>query len=334
MPWNGSGIFNLVFNWPTDAANSIPISSTRMQTQEQDIATGLQNCLTLDGQTVPVADIGWGGFELKNLKNPTAAQSAATRAYVDATALSYATGLFQTFSPACTFASANSFTTPGNQTANFIPGRRLKIVHNTGGTTSYATVTSSVFAASTTVTVLVDNAVALVSTITAVSIGIDQGSPDADPRRSFVFFASTVNQPATFSSYTPFTGTKGTYCDPLGEFTAGTGIFVPLRSGIYRCSLNGSVLRAGATVAAGYQIHIGFAASNGGVMVGPGYVTDVQVLLPLATFTLVGFGGSFVVPLVAGFSYRFWTGNDAGQTYTGGPMTVSLVAGIEALYYN
>ncbi len=51
MGWNGTGTFNLTYTWPNDAANGIPITDTRMQTQEQDMAgNGFGNCITRDGQ--------------------------------------------------------------------------------------------------------------------------------------------------------------------------------------------------------------------------------------------------------------------------------------------
>lgn len=64
MPFNGNGVFNLVFNWQTDAANQVNISSLRMMTQEQDIANGLSNCVTRDGQGLPTANLPMNGFKI------------------------------------------------------------------------------------------------------------------------------------------------------------------------------------------------------------------------------------------------------------------------------
>ena len=78
MPFNGSGTFNLVYDWPNDAANGIKILAQRMQDQEQDMATnGFGNCITRDGQGVPTADISWGTHKITNLANGSATTDAA-----------------------------------------------------------------------------------------------------------------------------------------------------------------------------------------------------------------------------------------------------------------
>ncbi|UIY60084.1 hypothetical protein [Burkholderia cepacia] len=83
MPFNGSGVFSLSYNWQTDAANGLYISSARMQAQEQDIANGLSLCVTRDGQGVPVANLPMGNFRLINLGDPINPQDSATKSYVD-----------------------------------------------------------------------------------------------------------------------------------------------------------------------------------------------------------------------------------------------------------
>lgn len=67
MGYNGSGTFNLEYNWQQDAANGLDISSSRMQSQEQDIANGLSNAITRDGQSPALANLPMGGKILKNL---------------------------------------------------------------------------------------------------------------------------------------------------------------------------------------------------------------------------------------------------------------------------
>ncbi|UUX38890.1 hypothetical protein NTJ56_08825 [Burkholderia contaminans] len=78
MPFNGSGAFNLLYNWQQDAAQGLNISSSRMQNQDQDIAGGLSICLTKDGQQTPSANLPMGGFHLTNLGNATAQGNATT----------------------------------------------------------------------------------------------------------------------------------------------------------------------------------------------------------------------------------------------------------------
>lgn len=84
MGFNGAGTFNLKYNWQNDALNGLNISSFRMEDQEQDIANGLSNCLTRDGQSVPTANIPMGNFRLINLGTPVAPTDATTMAWVQA----------------------------------------------------------------------------------------------------------------------------------------------------------------------------------------------------------------------------------------------------------
>lgn len=67
MPYNGSGIFTKIYSWISDATNGIPISSSRMDSQDNDFASGLSNCITRDGQGGPSAAISWNGQNLTNV---------------------------------------------------------------------------------------------------------------------------------------------------------------------------------------------------------------------------------------------------------------------------
>lgn len=69
MPYNGSGTFNLIYNWQNDAAQGLNISSSRMQGQDTDMAAGLSLCLTKDGQQVPTGNLPMGGFRHTNVAN-------------------------------------------------------------------------------------------------------------------------------------------------------------------------------------------------------------------------------------------------------------------------
>jgi hypothetical protein len=72
LPYNGAGQFSLVYNWQTDAANGLNISSSRMEGQDADIAAGLSICLTKDGQQQAAANLPMGGFTLTNIANAIA----------------------------------------------------------------------------------------------------------------------------------------------------------------------------------------------------------------------------------------------------------------------
>ncbi|GAA0696422.1 hypothetical protein ISN75_06885 [Dyella marensis] len=88
MPFNGSGVFVRNYSWTQDATNSIPISATRMDADTNDIASGLTNCITRDGQGGAGANIPMGGYKLTNCAN-----AALTNEYVT---LGQANGLYQT----------------------------------------------------------------------------------------------------------------------------------------------------------------------------------------------------------------------------------------------
>lgn len=69
MSFNGSGQFNLLYNWQNDAAQGLDISSSRMQGQDADIAAGLSLCITKDGQQTAAANLPMGGFRHTNVAN-------------------------------------------------------------------------------------------------------------------------------------------------------------------------------------------------------------------------------------------------------------------------
>jgi len=78
VPYNGSGVFNRVYSWVTDAANGIDVSSSRTDTDTDDIAAGLSNCVTRDGQSPATANIPLGGFKLTGVAPGIAATDGAT----------------------------------------------------------------------------------------------------------------------------------------------------------------------------------------------------------------------------------------------------------------
>lgn len=77
MPFNGSGTFNRIYSWVTDAANGIDVSSTRTDNDTNDIASGLSNCICKDGQTTITANIPFSSFKITSLGLGTASTDAA-----------------------------------------------------------------------------------------------------------------------------------------------------------------------------------------------------------------------------------------------------------------
>jgi len=67
MAFNGTGTFVRLYNWVTDKTNSVPITASRMDAEEDGFATGLSNCITKDGQTTVTANIPMNSFKFTGL---------------------------------------------------------------------------------------------------------------------------------------------------------------------------------------------------------------------------------------------------------------------------
>lgn len=74
MPRDGAGNFNLVSGNPV-VTNTV-ISSTTQNNTMSDVASGLTQSLSRDGQTTPTADLTMGNFKLRNLANAIARTDA------------------------------------------------------------------------------------------------------------------------------------------------------------------------------------------------------------------------------------------------------------------
>lgn len=83
MPFNGTGTFTTTYSWAADATAAIPITASRVDTQDQDIANGLSNCMTRDGQGKPSTDISFNNYKLTNLGAPTLGGDAVNKTYAD-----------------------------------------------------------------------------------------------------------------------------------------------------------------------------------------------------------------------------------------------------------
>jgi microcystin-dependent protein len=63
--FNGSGTFVRTFNWVTDKSNSVKVTASRMDTEDDGFATGLSNTITKDGQQTTTAAIPFAGGAVK-----------------------------------------------------------------------------------------------------------------------------------------------------------------------------------------------------------------------------------------------------------------------------
>jgi len=147
MPWNGSGTFNRIYSWVADKNAGLDISSSRMDTDTDDIVnSGLDNCLTRDGQGQATANLPMAGFKHTGTAAATARTDYSQYGQVQDGVVNWvvATGtadaLIATLVPTVTIlndgqlvfvraASANATTTPTLQ-VNGTPART--IVKGTG----------------------------------------------------------------------------------------------------------------------------------------------------------------------------------------------------------
>jgi len=72
MGWNGSGVFSKTYSWVADAANGIKILASRHDTNDTDFVSGINNCITKDGQNSATADLPMGGNNHTNVGVATA----------------------------------------------------------------------------------------------------------------------------------------------------------------------------------------------------------------------------------------------------------------------
>lgn len=84
MGWDGSGNYNRVLNWSDDSDAAIKIKSDRHDTNDDDMAQALSNCLTKDGQSQPISDLPMNNHRLLQVADPVDQTDAVNKKYVDA----------------------------------------------------------------------------------------------------------------------------------------------------------------------------------------------------------------------------------------------------------
>jgi len=80
MAWSGGTYTkgnNVSGGWVGDASVGIGIEAGRHDTQDNDFATGINTCLTKDGQNAATADLPMGGFKHTNVATATARNNYA-----------------------------------------------------------------------------------------------------------------------------------------------------------------------------------------------------------------------------------------------------------------
>jgi hypothetical protein len=79
-----SGLFSLLYNWNTDKTNGVKITASRMQAQDEDIASGLSKAILKDGTQTITANIPFNTFKITGLGDASAAKDAMNRDASDA----------------------------------------------------------------------------------------------------------------------------------------------------------------------------------------------------------------------------------------------------------
>jgi hypothetical protein len=77
MPFNGSGTFTRLRRWVNDAAASVPIRPDYHDDEDDNLAQGLSQCITKDGQTTVTANLPMATYRHTNVGAATAVNQYA-----------------------------------------------------------------------------------------------------------------------------------------------------------------------------------------------------------------------------------------------------------------
>lgn len=80
--WSG-GIFTRARNWAQDKLNSINPQASLFDQEDDNFATGLNNCVTKDGLNKPSTTMDWNSQRLTALADATGATDAVNRGFGD-----------------------------------------------------------------------------------------------------------------------------------------------------------------------------------------------------------------------------------------------------------
>lgn len=166
MPgFDGNGNFSFTYNWVNDAANGIPITASRMDTQFNDAALGFDDCITRDGQSTttalipfsmglttdtvsPYTSLGPVAFSAGQIGFPSTQNPSASANVLD----DYEEG---TWTPVLNFGGVTTGITYATQSASYTKiGNRVcfelsMILTSKGAATGAATITGLPFTAGT-----------------------------------------------------------------------------------------------------------------------------------------------------------------------------------------
>ncbi len=84
MAFNGAGVFNRLYNYVQDRINGQKPAAERFDGEFNNVADGLTNTITRDGQTTIIADIPFNNKKITGLADATTATDALNRQTGDA----------------------------------------------------------------------------------------------------------------------------------------------------------------------------------------------------------------------------------------------------------
>lgn len=83
MPWSGgtftrtNGVFSGLVVWLQDKLAGTKITTQHHDTHDQDLASGINNCMAKDGQNAATGNMNLGGYKIINLSNGADSSDAA-----------------------------------------------------------------------------------------------------------------------------------------------------------------------------------------------------------------------------------------------------------------
>lgn len=83
MAFDSEGNFTRLHSWEQDRINDIEIASDRHDEEDDNFASGLNECFLKDGRAPLQGNLKMGGYQIKNLANATVATDAVTKSQLD-----------------------------------------------------------------------------------------------------------------------------------------------------------------------------------------------------------------------------------------------------------
>jgi hypothetical protein len=221
MPYNGTGTFNQLYNFNTEAS-SPPIEISKLQAECEDMASALSNCITRDGQGKPTANQDFNGKNLTNVGTLSANTVTSLGTMSCVGVFQSTAGIAGTTIGASGTASTGAFTTLTSSGATTLGATSATSIDSTpiGATTASSGRFTTVTATS--------GGISATGTITAPNFNGAIGAVSPNTGAFTTLSATgTTTLAATTLGATTATSINST---PIGATTRSTGAFTTLSS--------------------------------------------------------------------------------------------------------